>query len=63
MDIQDFISKVSEMRKHQKEYFRYRDPDRLRASKKTEKEVDAEIERLTGTAPGEKQKINHPTLF
>ena len=63
MDIQDFLTKVTEMRTFQKRWFRYRDPDALRKAKKSEKEVDSEIERLTGTAPGETVEISHPKLF
>lgn len=63
MDIQDFLTKVAEMRREQKNYFRYRTPDHLRASKKLETEVDAEIERLTGVEPEKKKETPHPTLF
>lgn len=63
MDIQDFISKVSKMRSEQRSYFRYRTPDHLQAAKKLEKEVDSEIERLTGTAPGKEAEVEHPKLF
>lgn len=63
MDIQDFLSKVAEMRKEQKNYFRYRTPDHMKASKKLESEVDAEIERLTGTEHEKSKEVPHPTLF
>lgn len=63
MDIQDFLSKVAEMRREQRNYFRYRTPDHLQNSKKLESEVDAEIERLTGTISEKKIEIPHPTLF
>lgn len=63
MDIQYFLSKVAEMRTEQKNYFRYRTPDHLKASKKLETEVDAEIERLTGINTGTVKQQPHPTLF
>ncbi|HCY40409.1 MAG TPA: hypothetical protein DHV48_03510 [Prolixibacteraceae bacterium] len=63
MDIQDFLTKVVEMRQEQRNYFRYRTPDHLKASKKLEAEVDAEIERLTGVEAEKKKQTPHPTLF
>lgn len=63
MDIQDFLSKVAEMRREQKSYFKLRTPDHLKASKKLESEVDAEIERLTGTKTGAIKETPHPRLF
>lgn len=63
MNYDEFVLKVSEMRKFQKEYFRYRAPDDLRKSKQFEKEVDAVIEEITGARPGEKKQNEHPTLF
>jgi len=51
------------MRTEQKNYFRYRTPDHLKASKKLETEVDAEIERLTGINTGTVKQQPHPTLF
>lgn len=63
MDIQDFLLKVAEMRKEQKNYFKLRTPDHLKAAKKLETEVDAEIERLTGTEQEKTKEIPHPTLF
>lgn len=39
--MEDFIVKVAEMRRLQKEYFRSRDPHSLQAAKKAESEVDS----------------------
>lgn len=63
MDIQDFLTKVAEMRKEQKNYARYGTPDHRKASKKLEAEVDAEIERLTGNNTRTVKEQAHPTLF
>jgi hypothetical protein len=63
MDISDFIQKVSEMRNEQKSYFKYRTPDHLQAAKKLEREVDSEIQRLTGTSPGKTKETEQPRLF
>jgi hypothetical protein len=38
--MEDFIAKVAEMRRLQKEYFRSRDPHTLMACKKAEREID-----------------------
>ena len=45
MDTKEFYSKVAEMRKLQKDYFRHRDDIVLKKAKELEREVDAEIER------------------
>ena len=39
--MEDFIAKVAEMRRLQKEYFKHRDSHSLQAAKKAESEVDA----------------------
>lgn len=46
MTPRDFFDKVSRMRAAQKEYFRTRSGRALTESKKLEKEIDAEIERV-----------------
>lgn len=53
----DIIDKVAKMRELQKNYFRYRDSQTLRACKAAEREVDQELENLT------KKKQQEPTLF
>jgi len=63
MDLPEFVMKVRDMRTAQIEYFRSRDPLNLSRSKRLEKEVDAELQMLTGQRPGEKDEVKHPTLF
>lgn len=46
MTPRDFFDKVSRMRAAQKEYFRTRSGRSLADSKRLEKEIDAEIERV-----------------
>lgn len=46
MDAKEFFDKVVQMREAQKKYFRMRTSTDLAASKKLEKEIDAEIERV-----------------
>lgn len=46
MNSKDFFTKVSRMRKAQKEYFRTRSGRALTDSKRLEKEIDDEIERV-----------------
>lgn len=46
MSPKEFFDKVSRMRKAQKEYFRTRSGRALADSKRLEKEIDAEIERV-----------------
>lgn len=46
MTPRDFFDKVSRMRAAQKEYFRTRSGRALTESKRLEKEIDAEIERV-----------------
>ncbi len=43
MDAKQFIFKVDEMRKAQKDYFRKRDSYRLAEAKRLEKEVDDQL--------------------
>ena len=57
MDAKQFFNLVSSMRKSQREYFSTRSRDALERSKRLEKEVDMEIERvLTITKGGGVQK-------
>jgi hypothetical protein len=63
MDYAEFIMMVAEMRKLQKDYFRYRDPLSLQKAKKAEALVDAEIKRMTGTTLEKEAEPQHPTLF
>lgn len=46
MDAKTFFDKVSQLRKVQKEYFRTRSGRALADSKRLEKEIDSEIERV-----------------
>lgn len=46
MTSREFYEKVKEMRSLQKTYFAKRDPIVLAQSKKAEREIDAEIERV-----------------
>lgn len=46
MDAKTFFDKVSQLRKAQKEYFRTRSGRALADSKRLEKEIDSEIERV-----------------
>ena len=46
MTPKEFFDKVSRMRKAQKEYFRTRSGRALTESKRLEREIDAEIERV-----------------
>lgn len=46
MDAKEFFDKVVQMREAQKKYFRMHTSTDLSASKKLEKEIDAEIERV-----------------
>lgn len=46
MDAKTFFDKVSQLRKAQKEYFRTRSGRALTESKRLEKEIDTEIERV-----------------
>lgn len=46
MTPKEFYDKVVEMRKAQKEYFRFRAPSALSKSKQLEAEIDTEIKRV-----------------
>ena len=46
MKPKEFFDKVAEMRSAQKEYFRTRSPQALSESKRLEREIDAEINRV-----------------
>lgn len=46
MDAKEFFGRVERMRKTQKEYFRTRSGRALTESKRLEREIDAEIERV-----------------
>lgn len=48
MNARDFFFTVCEMRSAQKSYFKTRDPQVLRAARKLEIIVDAEIDRVRG---------------
>lgn len=66
--MEEFIKKVAEMRRLQKEYFSSRDPHSLKAAKKAESEVDTYIEQAQGMIkqdPNNKMVAYpaHPTLF
>lgn len=48
MNARDFFFTVCELRSAQKSYFKTRDPNTLRAARKLENIVDAEIDRVRG---------------
>ena len=50
MTPKEFYDKVVEMRKAQKEYFRFRAPSALSKSKQLEAEIDAEKEKARQTS-------------
>lgn len=52
MNAREFFYLVSSMRTAQREYFKTRDPQKLRAARRLEIEVDAEINRV-------KAALNH----
>jgi cell fate (sporulation/competence/biofilm development) regulator YmcA (YheA/YmcA/DUF963 family) len=63
----EFIQKVAKMRLLQKQYFKSRDPESLKAAKLAEREVDAMLQQV-GAMPVDPAKkpcknINQPTLF
>jgi len=49
---ESFFALVRKMRENQKEYFRTRHPSYLENSRKLEKQVDAELDRLDGSLFG-----------
>lgn len=61
MTPKEFYDKVVEMRKAQKEYFRFRAPSALSKSKQLEAEIDAEIKRVELLS--EKEKARQTSLF
>jgi hypothetical protein len=61
-DLTNLVKLVAQMREHQRNYFRYRDPISLREAKQAEKLVDTELERLTGVRKTS-VKPQHPKLF
>lgn len=58
MSPKEFFDKVSRMRKAQKEYFRTRSGRALSDSKRLEKEIDDEIERVTKVM----EEMNNPKI-
>ena len=52
-DLWEFLEKVQEMRKKQKEYFRTRDANVLNESKNLERQVDKMAEALQSRRKGE----------
>ena len=48
MNAREFFDKVAQMRSMQKEYFRTRSKTALQESKRLEREIDMEIERVEG---------------
>jgi hypothetical protein len=52
MTAREFFDKVTAMRQAQRDYFKIRDKDTLILSKQLEKEVDAEIKRVTDLMNG-----------
>lgn len=59
MDSKTFFEKVVKMRELQKQYSRTRSSETLRQSKRLEKEIDDEIERVQQII----HKQNNPTLW
>lgn len=59
MTPKEFFDKVSRMRKAQKEYFRTRSGRALSDSKRLEKEIDDEIERVNKVMEAK----NNPKMF
>lgn len=59
----DFMLKVNEMRRLQKEYFRGRDPHTLQACKKAEREVDTILELLKYDKKEPVAYATQPSLF
>ena len=62
MTPKEFYDKVVEMRKAQKEYFRFRAPSALSKSKQLEAAIDAEIKRVEQLL-SEKEKARQTSLF
>lgn len=62
MNPKQFFDKVVEMRKAQKEYFRFRSSSALSKSKQLEAEIDAEIKRVEHLLT-EKEKARQTSLF
>lgn len=58
-----FVEKVANMRRLQKDYFRYRDHMTLQASKKAEREVDGLVSDYLGTDKPVQVSDNYPKLF
>jgi hypothetical protein len=61
--MEDFIAKVAEMRRLQKEYFRSRDPYTLRAAKAAETEVDTFLQLGRFSAKEPVADATQPSLF
>jgi len=61
--MEDFLAKVAEMRRLQKEYFKSRDPFTLRAAKKAESEVDTFLQLGKFTAKEPVANATQPSLF
>lgn len=59
----EFIQKVAEMRRLQKQYFSSRDPHTLQACKKLEREVDAYLEFNKAPSHTTKAAASQPSLF
>lgn len=63
MNAKDFFDTVAQMRENQKQYFRTRSHIYLTESKRLEKEVDAEINRVNGVLQKPTNEPSSPTLF
>lgn len=57
MNAKEFFDLVCEMRKNQKAYFKTRDAVALSESKRLERQVDAEIERVNNILNDKQQKL------
>lgn len=54
MNAKEFFEKVAAMRYHQKRYFQTKSKDALEMSKKIERQIDDEIDRVNRVLTGQK---------
>ncbi len=57
MDAKTFFNYVEQMRKHQKDFFRTKSKESLRASKEYEKIIDDEIARVENIVNNKQMKL------
>ena len=63
MDARTFFDKVALMRKHQRDYQKYRRKSDLQQSKRYESEIDAEIMRVDAICGRSDARKTPPRLF